>query len=176
MGATHDYSSCNGRSGIKPRMSRARETVKTFVRPARHGDLDAVLRLLDDLRWDAHQDAGLPPERIARTWASILGQDGRCVLVAEVAGEIVGTADLLIVANLTHDLRPWAIVEHVAVAPHARRRGIGRELMAEAVARAEAAGCHKIQLLSRKERSEAHRFYEAVGFEPVAERFRRYLA
>ena len=111
-----------------------------------------------------------------RTWESILGQDGHFVLVAEVAGEIVGTADLLIVVNLTHELRPWAIVEHLVVATHARRRGIGRALLADAVARAEAAGCYKVQLLSRKERSDAHRFYEAVGFERAADGFRRYFA
>ena len=56
------------------------------------------------------------PGGAARIWESIVGQDGRFILVAEVAGEILGTADLLIVANLTHELRPWAIVEHVVVA------------------------------------------------------------
>ena len=147
-----------------------------LVRPAGSSDLDAVLGLLGELRWDRHRDGGtVPPGDAARTWESILGQDGRFVLLAEVAGEVVGTADLLIVANLTHGLRPWAIVEHVVVAAHARRRGIGGALLADAVAKARAAGCYKVQLLSRKERSDAHRFYRAVGFEPTAEGFRRYL-
>jgi GNAT superfamily N-acetyltransferase len=163
------------------------------VRVARQGDLEAVLGLLEDLRWDRQSAApasgalmgasGGGPARAeaGRTWESILAQEGRFVLVAELAGEIVGTADLLIVQNLTHDLRPWAIVEHVVVADRtrsgasARRRGVGRALLAEAVARAQAAGCYKVQLLSRKDRSDAHRFYRAVGFEPTAEGFRRYL-
>jgi ribosomal protein S18 acetylase RimI-like enzyme len=146
------------------------------VRPAGRSDLDAILGLLEELRWDQRRDGGTRvPGDAARTWESILGQDGRFVLVAEVAGEVVGTADLLVVANLTHELRPWAIVEHVVVANQARRRGIGRALLVDAVARAEAAGCYKVQLLSRKERSGAHRFYRAAGFEPTAEGFRRYL-
>ena len=146
------------------------------VRPAGRSDLGAVLGLFEELRWDRRREGGTPaPAEAARIWESILGQDGRFILVAEVAGEILGTADLLIVANLTHELRPWAIVEHVVVAPHARRRGIGGALLTDAVARAEVAGCYKVQLLSRKERSDAHRFYQAVGFEPTAEGFRRYL-
>lgn len=148
-----------------------------LVRPAGRSDLDAILGLLEELWWDPPRDGGTPaPGDAVRTWESILGQDGHFVLVAEVAGEIVGTADLLIVVNLTHELRPWAIVEHLVVATHARRRGIGRALLADAVARAEAAGCYKVQLLSRKERSDAHRFYEAVGFERAADGFRRYFA
>jgi len=155
---------------------RAVAIPRILVRPASSGDLDAVLGLLEELRWERRRGGGTPvPGEAARIWESILDQDGRFVLVAEAAGKIVGTADLLIVANLTHELRPWAIVEHVVVAAHARRLGIGRALMAEVVAMGKAAGCYKVQLLSRKERSDAHRFYQAVGFEPAAEGFRRYL-
>jgi GNAT superfamily N-acetyltransferase len=151
-------------------------TPAILVRAAGRSDLVAVLGLLADLRWDRRGEGGTPaPGEATRIWESILVQDGRFVLVAEAAGKIVGTADLLIVANLTRELRPWAIVEHVVVAAHARRLGMGRALMAEVVAMAQAAGCYKVQLLSRKERSDAHRFYQAVGFEPAAEGFRRYL-
>jgi GNAT superfamily N-acetyltransferase len=147
-----------------------------LVRPASSSDLDAVLDLLEELRWGRRGDGGTPVSGdAARTWESILAQGGRFVLVAEAEREIVGTADLLIVANLTHELRPWAIVEHVVVAAHARRLGIGSALMAEAVAMAQAAGCYKVQLLSRKERSDSYRFYQAVGFVPAAEGFRRYF-
>jgi len=62
-------------------------------------------------------DGGSPtPGDVARIWESILVQNGRFILGAELAAEILGTADLLIDANLTHELRPWAIVEHVVVA------------------------------------------------------------
>jgi hypothetical protein len=46
-----------------------------------------VLRLLDNLRWDPGPDgAGPAAEATARTWASILHQEGRCILVVEAAG------------------------------------------------------------------------------------------
>ena len=44
--------------------------------------------------------------------------------------------------------------------------------MREAIARAEAAGCYSVALTSRKERSDAHRFYERLGFERSSEGFR----
>ena len=86
----------------------------------------------------------------------------------------VRTADLLIVSNLTHAGDPWAIVENVIVDRAARRGGIGRALMSELLRRCDAAGCYKVQLLSRKHRHEAHAFYRSLGFEPVAEGFRRH--
>jgi ribosomal protein S18 acetylase RimI-like enzyme len=47
--------------------------------------------------------------------------------------------------------------------------------MEAAVQTAVEAGCYKVQLLSRRDRADAHSFYEAVGFERLAEGYRRYL-
>jgi ribosomal protein S18 acetylase RimI-like enzyme len=63
----------------------------------------------------------------------------------------------------------------VAVDENERRTGVGTQLMREVERRVEQAGCYKIQLLSRKRRHVAHAFYEALGFEPSAEGFRRYF-
>lgn len=67
------------------------------------------------------------------------------------------------------------IVENVVVDTGARRQGVGQALMDDVLRRARDASCYKIQLLSRKGRSEAHAFYERLGFEASAEGFRRYL-
>jgi ribosomal protein S18 acetylase RimI-like enzyme len=67
------------------------------------------------------------------------------------------------------------VVENMIVDPGRRRTGIGSRLMEEVGRRAVAAGCYKVQLLSRKHRVEAHAFYESVGFEAVAEGFRCYF-
>ena len=97
------------------------------------------------------------------------------MLVADDHGTLVGTADLLVVPNLTHGARAWAIVENVVVTPVRRRQGIGRALMQEVIKRATEANCYKLQLLSRQERTEAHAFYRSLGLERVAEGFRLYL-
>jgi GNAT superfamily N-acetyltransferase len=45
-----------------------------------------------------------------------------------------------------------------------RGGGIGRRLMAYAVQRARDRGCRLVQLTTDKRRTEAHRFYESLGF------------
>jgi predicted N-acetyltransferase YhbS len=143
------------------------------IRPAAREDLPRLIELLGELH-DRGGDEAVA-RRASDTWEQILASSGRTVLVAEDGGELVGSADLVVVPNLTHDAAPWAIVENVVVADARRRQGMGRALMEEAVARARAAGCYKVQLLSRLDRAGAHDFYRALGFERLAEGFRLYL-
>jgi GNAT superfamily N-acetyltransferase len=70
------------------------------------------------------------------------------VLVAQAGAGVIATAGLLLVPNLTHHARPWAIVENLVVDETARGQRAGRALIDEIVARAERAGCYMIQLLS----------------------------
>ena len=76
----------------------------------------------------------------------------------------VGTFALLIVDTLAHAGRPFGIVEDVVVGRNARRRGVGRQMMAFAMQRCKEAGCYKMALSSHLERPEAHAFYESLGF------------
>ncbi len=144
-----------------------------IVRRARAADLDAVCELLAQLPIDGR--AAIPADAAGRVFDAILRQRGRSLLVAESDGTVVGTADLVIVANLTHGCRSFGLVENVVVAPDARRHGIGRALMERVVSDAQAAGCYKVQLLSNTERTDAHDFYAAIGFELRAAGFRRYF-
>ena len=134
-------------------------------------DLDAVVKLLGQL----HSNFPTDSEKAEGVFAGMLRQGGRTVLVAVSGAEVVGTADLLLVTNLTHAASPWAIVENVVVDSAVRRGGVGRALMAEVLDRATQAGCYMVQLVSLKHRTDAHRFYNGIGFEPMCEGFRRYL-
>ncbi len=107
-------------------------------------------------------------------WVEMLAQPERTVFVAEVDGRVCATADLLLVANLTRNARPWSIVENVVVDEAARRQGVGRALMTEVLAAAAAAGAYKVQLISAPDR-EAHAFYETLGFDVRADGFRKYF-
>ncbi len=146
-----------------------------LVRQATIDDISAVLRLYGQLAGDRADALAAPIAEARALWAEMSTQSGRKLLVGEVDGNVVGTLDLLIVPNLTHRGAPWAVVENVVVDESSRRFGVGGALIDEAVKRCTDAGCYKIQLLSNKRRTEAHEFYRSVGFEAVAEGFRRYL-
>ena len=147
----------------------------TVVRRALPGDLDTLLSLYQELVSDKTTAAPGDRDTTKPVLAEILADPRRELAVAVLDGQLVGTADLLVVPNLTHRGEPWAIVENVIVAATARRRGVGRALMGHLLDRARAAGCCKLQLLSGKRRTEAHAFYRSVGLESVAEGFKIYF-
>ncbi|WP_306369715.1 GNAT family N-acetyltransferase [Nocardiopsis sp. CC223A] len=148
-----------------------------IIRAAIRSDLGAILRLLRELGDTTHtQSAHVRMSSAAvRAWTRMENDPDRTVLVAEQRGQIIGTLDLLVIANLTHDAQPWAVADNLVVDPNLRRRGIGRALMEDALDRASRAGCYKVELLSHESGQGAHAFYKALGFADSAEGFRRYL-
>ncbi|BEP94961.1 hypothetical protein GmRootA79_33450 [Acidovorax sp. A79] len=83
---------------------------------------------------------------------------------AEQGADVVGTYALLVMHNLAHRGAPSAVVEDVVVAADRKGQGIGRQMMAHAVQQAREAGCYKLALSSHRKRSDAHAFYESLGF------------
>jgi ribosomal protein S18 acetylase RimI-like enzyme len=146
-----------------------------LVREATVGDLPRLVFLYEQLAEGRLEAKPAPEAQARKLLVELSSQPGRALVVAEVDGIVVGTLDLLIVANLTHGGAPWGVIENVVVDESARRSGVGGTLIEDAVRRCTDAGCYKIQLLSNKRRTAAHEFYRNVGFEAVAEGFRRYL-
>ena len=60
--------------------------------------------------------------------------------------------------------QPFAVVENVIVDQGVRSKGIGAALLRAVEAQSKAANCSKIMLLSSSQRTEAHRFFERLGF------------
>ena len=120
------------------------------LRPMVDADVDAVLAL----------DALVHPT----TWSpdfmrSQLGlPDSRTNLVAELHGDLVGHAALLVVADEGH-------VTSVAVAPDQQRMGIGRVLLAALCSDAEHRGLGAMTLEVRVSNAAAIALYRRLGFE-----------
>ncbi|MFC4467964.1 GNAT family N-acetyltransferase [Streptomyces xiangluensis] len=146
--------------------------MKITVRSASEDDLSALLPLYRELNPD---DAPLPQASAGAIWTAISKQQGRTILIAEVDGSVAGTADCIVMPNLTRGGRPILFVENVVVAGSFQRRGVGRRLMAAAVQLGESADCYKVQLLAADDEY-VHTFYEACGFKAMARGFRRYIA
>jgi GNAT superfamily N-acetyltransferase len=145
------------------------------IRHASQSDLGGLISLYEEL---AGAKTTAAPDDLAsaeRTLAEILSDRRRTLIVAVRDGQLIGTADLLVVANLTHHGEPWAIVENVIVAGTAHRTGVGKALIEYLIELARTAGCYKLQLVSGKQRAPAHAFYRSLGLEAVAEGFKIYF-
>jgi GNAT superfamily N-acetyltransferase len=154
---------------------RIRRTVDDglVVRSAVAEDLAELLALLSQLH--EHDAPQAVTDELSATFAEILSERSRALLVACRDGAIVGTLDLLAVANLTRGGRPWAGIENLVVDAASRRQGIGRALLDVAADVAREAGCTKLQLVSHDRRSAAHELYSQVGFTAPVRGYRRYL-
>jgi GNAT superfamily N-acetyltransferase len=86
------------------------------------------------------------------------------LVVAESSGEIVGTMQLSFMPGLARRGELRAQIEAVRVAESFRGSGLGAAMMGWAIGEARRRGCGLVQLTSDKSRTDAHRFYQRLGF------------
>ncbi|WP_026996273.1 GNAT family N-acetyltransferase [Flectobacillus major] len=132
------------------------------IRQAQTTDLVAVLQLYADVL-DKGNVLSLP--QAEKLFHKMQSYPNYRVYVAEEASQIVGTFALLIMDNLAHQGTPSGIVEDVAVQVDQQGKGIGKAMMQFAMAICQESGCYKLVLSSNQRRTEAHAFYESLGFE-----------
>ena len=153
--------------GIVPRMRGTSEsgTNTREVRRLAAGDLDALLALYEDIDlFDPSSDR----RSVEHTWERILASDLIVHLGVFVEGVLASTCHAVIVPNLSRGVRPYAIIENVGTLATHRRRGLGSLALRALIAHCWEAGCYKIMLASGVQRSGAHAFYEALGFDSRA--------
>ncbi len=145
---------------------------------ATRDDVPAILGLLADDELGAHPEAAghgdLAPYLAA--FDDIAGAPRSALYVARMGERVVGTFQLHVVRQLSHRGGLVAQIESVHVASDVRRRGIGEAMMKHAVEEARRHACHRVQLTSNKRRSDAHRFYERLGFVRSHEGFKLSLS
>lgn len=134
-------------------------------REATRVDVPAVVALLaDDVLGQGRESADLAPYLAA--FDAMQDEGGNRLIVAEQDGRVVACYQLTLISGLSLTAARRAQVEGVRVAADLRGRGLGAALMADAEARARAAGCQLIQLTTNATRTDAHRFYARLGFTP----------
>lgn len=136
------------------------------IRPATENDLDAIVAILASDDVGGHGDTTDEDARADYLAAfRTLQQTPREVLyVAERDGEVVGTFQTLLTTTLSGRGSTSMIVEAVHTRPECRGQGIGAAMIRHAIAEAERQGLRLVQLTSNARRTDAHRFYERLGF------------
>jgi GNAT superfamily N-acetyltransferase len=137
------------------------------LREAEAGDLGGILALYRELR---PHDPVLPESTAQAKLAELIARSDIHLFVCDADGTLAATCMLAIVPNLATAGRPFGIIEHVVTLQAQRRRGYAQQVMKHALAHAWSRDCYKVMLLSGAQRPEAHRFYEALGFNGDVER------
>ncbi len=131
------------------------------LRAAGANDLPALLALYQQLH---PQDAPMDVPHARATFESILGNPLLELMVAEAEGVVVATCYLNVIPNLSRGLAPYAVLENVVTEQRLRGQGIGKAMVAHALARAWQRGCYKVMLQTGSQRESTHQFYRACGF------------
>ena len=125
----------------------------------------------DDLRGILNLYRHLLPEgdysdikSFSREWDEILLKGGTEYFVAFKDNRMVATCNITVISNLTHDRRPFALIENVVSHPEVRGEGFARKVVEMALDHARDQNCYKVILLSASHRKDAHEFYEKLGF------------
>jgi GNAT superfamily N-acetyltransferase len=105
----------------------------------------------------------------------VVAAPGNALFVAEQSGQVIGTFQVTVMPGLAGRRRRRAKFESVHVDPAYRGQGIGKIMIAAAIAHAKEQGAGLIELSSNKSRVDAHRFYRNLGFVQSHEGFKLML-
>ncbi len=132
-----------------------------MIREMIRDDLEGLLGLYAQLHPEALPGDG----RIAlEVLDAILRDPNHHIIVAEERGSLVSSCVLVIIPNLTHSQRPYALIENVVTDSGSRRRGLASACLEYARGIAENENCYKIMLMTGSKDPATLRFYGSAGY------------
>jgi ribosomal protein S18 acetylase RimI-like enzyme len=137
------------------------------VRDARLDDVPALAALLSELGYPT--PAATLAERL-----DALRRAGEVVLVAARDGDPLGVLTIHVTPVL-HRPTPVGRLTALVVAERARGQGVGRALVEAGEEILAARGCALVEVTSNRRRTEAHAFYERLGYEATSLRLKKSL-
>ena len=132
------------------------------ISSARDEDLADLLSLYRHLVAD---DMPITTDQARAIFKQFQSMGDSTILVGRTSGQLVCSCVLVIVPNLTRGGAPYGLIENVVTHSNWRNKGIGQDLIANALKHAWAKNCYKVMLLTGSKKPETHAFYEKCGFE-----------
>ncbi|MBA3781124.1 MAG: GNAT family N-acetyltransferase [Nocardioides sp.] len=145
------------------------------LRAATSDDVPAVVALLadDQLGRTRDDESDLLPYQ--RAYDAIAADPAHLLLVAVDGDRVVGTLQLSFIPGLARRGALRAQIEAVRVHRDFRSQGLGAAVIEWSIQAARQRGCALVQLTTDKSRTDAHRFYERLGFRASHEGFKLQL-
>ena len=124
-------------------------------------DLEDLLRLYTHL----HNNA-MPviDEEFRGMWKEIIEDPHHHIIIAREGEHIISSVVLIIIPNLTHNQRPYGLVENVITHPDYRKKGYAGACLDYGKELAKKAGCYKLMLMTGSKDDNTLHFYEQAGY------------
>ncbi|NEC09825.1 GNAT family N-acetyltransferase [Streptomyces sp. SID7909] len=134
------------------------------IRRATADDLAEIVALLADDPLGAQRESpgDLAPYRAALR--RLADDPNQHMMVAVREEHVVGTLQLTVIPGLSRRGSTRSVIEGVRIHADERGSGLGTRLIQWAVDESRRQGCQLVQLTSDTSRTDAHRFYERLGF------------
>ena len=135
-------------------------------RRAIEDDLPAIITLLADDVLGSSRESLTPAmsSSYRSAFAEIEADPNQFLCVVEDNQEVIGTLQLTFIPGLARSGAKRGQIEAVRVASARRGENIGEGMLAWAIEQCRTRGCAIVQLTTDKERPDAHRFYDHLGF------------
>lgn len=131
------------------------------IREVKENDLKPLLNLYTQL----HNNT-IPPinESLEHLWKKILSDSNHHIILGIKDDMILSSCVLLIVPNLTHKQKPYALIENVITHEDHRRKGYAAQVLDYAKKIAIQNRCYKIMLMTSAKEDSTLKFYEQAGY------------
>ncbi|MDG9727319.1 MULTISPECIES: GNAT family N-acetyltransferase [unclassified Streptomyces] len=134
------------------------------IRATTEDDIPAVVAMLADDPLGAQRESPDDLNPYLAAFERLSADPNQHLIVAVRGDRVVGTLQLTIVPGLSRRGATRSVIEGVRIHAAERGSGLGTQLIEWAVDESRRQGCHLVQLTSDKSRTDAHRFYERLGF------------
>ena len=132
------------------------------IREALNKDLPRLLQLYTQLHDNAMPN--IKTRKIKSLWDKILSDKNHHIIVGSVNGQIVSSCVIVIIPNLTHNQKPYALIENVITGESFRNKGYASKILAFAKKIALKNNCYKIMLMTGSKEKSTLNFYKRAGY------------
>ena len=150
-----------------------------IIRRAERKDLESIVGMIADdplgIKRESFQHP-LPKEYEVALENILADSNQELMVMQDDTNEVIGTLQLSFIQYLTYRGGIRAQIEAVRIRKDKRGLGIGKMLFEWAINRAKERNTHVLQLTSDKQRPDAIRFYEDLGFKATHEGMKLHFA
>ena len=131
------------------------------IREITKDDLSGLLKLYTQLHDNPFPEIN---NSMNSLFECILADKNHHILVGFTDNKIVCSCVILIIPNLTHSQRPYALVENVITHEEYRNKGYATSILNYAKNIAKNENCYKIMLMTGSKKESTLKFYEKAGY------------